>query len=51
VIEYTPDGKKVRQWGSPGSGPGEMNLPHSLQIDNGTLYVADRENSASRSSI
>ena len=46
VLEYTPDGKKVKQWGRPGTGPGEFRLPHAIQIDEkGTVYVADRENS------
>jgi DNA-binding beta-propeller fold protein YncE len=45
VIEYTADGQKVREWGTPGTGPGQFNLPHSIQIDRGgTVYVADREN-------
>ena len=45
ILEYTPDGRKVREWGSAGTGPGEFRLPHSIQVDaNGTVYVADREN-------
>jgi streptogramin lyase len=45
VIEYTADGKKVREWGSPGTGPGQFHLPHSIVIDeNNILYIADREN-------
>jgi hypothetical protein len=45
VLEYTPDGKRVKQWGKPGLGPGEFSLPHAIQIDEkGTVYVADREN-------
>ncbi|MGD9906874.1 MAG: peptidyl-alpha-hydroxyglycine alpha-amidating lyase family protein, partial [Vicinamibacterales bacterium] len=45
VVEYTADGVKVGQWGRPGTGPGEFNLPHSIQIDDaGTVHVADREN-------
>jgi DNA-binding beta-propeller fold protein YncE len=45
VLEYTPDGKRVKQWGKPGAGPGEFSLPHVIQIDEkGTVYVADREN-------
>jgi 6-bladed beta-propeller len=45
VLEYTPAGKRVKQWGRPGTGPGEFNLPHAIQIDEtGTIYVADREN-------
>jgi hypothetical protein len=45
VLEYTADGKKVREFGTPGTGPGEFRLPHSIQIDeNNIIYVADREN-------
>jgi hypothetical protein len=45
VLEYTADGKRVRQWGKAGTGPGEFHLPHAIQIDEeGTVYVADREN-------
>jgi 6-bladed beta-propeller len=45
ILEYTADGKKVREWGSAGSGPGQFHLPHSVVVDeNNILYVADREN-------
>ncbi len=45
ILEYTSDGKKITQWGEPGTGPGQFRLPHSIQIDEtGTIYVADREN-------
>ena len=45
VLEYTSDGKRVKQWGRRGTGPGEFHLPHAIQIDEeGTVYVADREN-------
>ena len=44
VLEYTADGKRVRQWGIPGTGPGEFHLPHAIRIADGTVYVADREN-------
>lgn len=44
-IEYTADGKKVREWGRKGTGPGEFNLVHDISsAADGTLYVADREN-------
>ena len=45
ILEYTPDGKRVREWGSAGSGPGQFHLPHSIVVDeDNILYVADREN-------
>jgi DNA-binding beta-propeller fold protein YncE len=45
ILEYTADGQKIREWGTPGTGPGQFRLPHSIQIDeDGTIYVADREN-------
>jgi hypothetical protein len=45
ILEYTAGGKKVREWGSAGTGAGEFHLPHSIVADeNGILYVADREN-------
>ncbi len=41
VLEYTSQGKRVKQWGS----PGEFRLPHAIQIDEKrTIYVGDREN-------
>jgi DNA-binding beta-propeller fold protein YncE len=45
ILEYTADGKRVREWGSPGTGPGQFHLPHGVAVDeNGVIYVADREN-------
>lgn len=45
ILEYTADGKKLREWGSAGTGPGQFRLPHSIQVDlSGIVYVADREN-------
>jgi len=45
ILEYSPDGKKLREWGSAGTGPGQFRLPHSIQVDAaGVVYVADREN-------
>ena len=45
ILEYTADGKKLREWGAAGAGPGQFRLPHSIQIDeNDIIYVADREN-------
>lgn len=45
VLEYDADGKKVRQWGRRGTGPGEFNLAHAIAISpQGNVYVADRGN-------
>jgi len=45
VIEYAADGRKLREWGRKGSGPGEFNLVHDISAaEDGTVYVADREN-------
>jgi hypothetical protein len=32
VLEYAADGTKVRQWGKSGVGPGDFDLPHSIEI-------------------
>lgn len=45
IVEFTADGRRVREWGRAGTGPGEFNLPHSIVVDeNRVVYVADREN-------
>lgn len=45
ILEYNAAGKRVREWGAPGTGPGQFNLPHGMAIDrDGIVYVADREN-------
>lgn len=44
VLEYDGQGRRVRQWGSAGTGPGQFHLPHGIAAGNGTIYVADRQN-------
>jgi DNA-binding beta-propeller fold protein YncE len=45
ILEYSPEGRKIREWGTAGTGPGQFRLPHSIQVDEtGIIYVADREN-------
>ena len=45
ILEYTATGQKVKEWGTPGTGPGQFHLPHGIAMDaGGVIYVADREN-------
>jgi DNA-binding beta-propeller fold protein YncE len=45
VHKYAPDGRLLLSWGSPGTMPGEFNIPHNITCDaDGWVYVADREN-------
>ena len=45
ILEFTSAGRRVRDWGTPGTGPGQFNLPHSVLVDqDNILWVADREN-------
>jgi len=45
ILEYSAEGKRVKVWGSAGSGPGQFNIPHGIAYQGNTLYVADRGNS------
>ena len=42
VLEYSADGKRLNEWGSAGTGPGQFRLPHSIVIDE-TGVVARRD--------
>jgi len=45
VVIFSPDGAYLMEWGSKGSGSGEMTEPHSIAMDSqGRLFVGDREN-------
>jgi len=45
VVKFDRDGRFVKAWGTKGSGPGQFNLPHAIDIDRQRrLYVADRLN-------
>jgi hypothetical protein len=45
VVKYDPDGRFLAQTPGLGAGPGQLHLPHSLQVDRaGNVYVADRSN-------
>jgi DNA-binding beta-propeller fold protein YncE len=46
VAKYDKNGDWVKSFGEPGSGPGQLNTPHSIAADaKGNIYVADRGNS------
>ena len=46
IHRFSPDGRLIHSWGSPGSGPGQFHIPHGIAVDRrGTVFVADRENS------
>ena len=45
VVKYDAEGNFVTTWGTPGSGPGEFDLVHSVAVDSqGRVYASDREN-------
>jgi len=45
ILEYTAQGRRVREWGTAGEGPGQFHLPHGIAIGDGNvIFVADREN-------
>ena len=45
VHRFAPDGTLLASFGSPGRGPGEFIVPHSIRVSaDGRVYVADREN-------
>jgi streptogramin lyase len=45
VAKYDKNGRWVKSWGTPGSGPSQFSTPHSIAADaQGNIYVADRGN-------
>lgn len=45
VAKVDKNGKWLKSFGEPGSGPGQLNTPHSIATDaKGNVYVADRGN-------
>lgn len=46
VMHFEADGTFIREWGEPGSEPGQFTTPHGITVDDaGLVYVADRGNS------
>ena len=45
VHRFSADGQLKASWGEPGkAGPNQFHLPHSLIVNEGKVYVCDREN-------
>jgi DNA-binding beta-propeller fold protein YncE len=44
ILEYTADGRRIKVWGSSGTGPGQFQIPHGVASEGRTLFVADRTN-------
>lgn len=45
VVKFDARGRYQFEWGRPGTGPGEFDLPHGIDVDAaGRVYVADRSN-------
>ncbi|MEN6342655.1 MAG: dockerin type I domain-containing protein, partial [Methanospirillum sp.] len=46
VRKYSPNGTLLARWGGSGSGPGQLNGPSGIAVDNatGSIYVADQGN-------
>lgn len=45
VTKHAPSGVYEMQWGTPGDGQGELDLPHGIAASVQRIYVADRNNS------
>jgi DNA-binding beta-propeller fold protein YncE len=45
VVQFSKDGRYLKEWGTKGQGEGQFNLPHAIVLDqDGRIYVGDREN-------
>ena len=45
VVQFSKDGRYLKEWGTKGKGEGQFNLPHAIVLDpDGRIYVGDREN-------
>ena len=45
VHRFTSEGQYIASFGTPGSGPGQFRVPHSIRVaKDGRVYVCDREN-------
>jgi DNA-binding beta-propeller fold protein YncE len=45
VVKFAKDGRYIKEWGTKGSGRGQISEPHTIAMDSrGRLFVGDREN-------
>src|SRR5712671_1038613 len=45
VVKFDRTGRFIKEWGTKGSGPGQISEPHTIAMDSrGRLFVGDREN-------
>jgi sugar lactone lactonase YvrE len=45
VVKFSKDGTFIKTWGSKGSAPGEIDIPHTIAMDSqGRLFLGDRNN-------
>src|SRR5882724_6681138 len=45
IVKFDKDGKFIKTWGQKGSGPGDLDIPHTIAMDSqGRLFVGDRQN-------
>ena len=45
IVKFDKTGKFIKTWGKKGSGPGELDIPHTIAMDSaGRLFVGDRQN-------
>jgi len=45
ISKFSKDGKFIKSWGKKGTGPNELDSPHTIAIDSrGRLFVGDRGN-------
>ena len=45
IHRFSAEGRYIASFGSPGSGPGQLRVPHSVGVSgDGRVFVADREN-------
>lgn len=44
IVRFSPEGKYLGEWGTPGNQAGEFNLPHGIAVLRNRVYVCDRSN-------